>query len=44
MINNCSNCEHCIKMCGMYLCKMHEAYVNSTYKCGWYCKRLKEQK
>ena len=39
----CSNCEHCSKICGMYLCRWHEAYVKPTYKCGWYCKRVMEE-
>ena len=41
--NCCCNCENCIKMCGMYMCREFEAYVNTTYKCGWYCKRVMEE-
>lgn len=41
--NCCPNCEHCIKMRGMYLCRELEAYVNPTHKCCWYCKRVMEE-
>ena len=41
--NCCSNCERCIKRCGMYLCRELEAYVKPTFKCGWYCKRVMEE-
>ena len=39
----CESCVNSTKIGNMHLCKMHEAYVSPTYKCGWYCRRLEKE-
>lgn len=39
----CQNCANSHSMCGMLICRLHEAYVPSMWKCSWWVKEAKDE-